>query len=90
VVANNVAHPEFHGSYSIKDVLTPLAPELSYEGLAVADGMTASVELAGLMLNGAALSAGERAQKRADLLEYCKMDTWAMVRLVDALEGLVA
>jgi hypothetical protein len=31
--------------------------------------------------------AGERGKTRQDLLEYCKKDTWAMVRLLDALRG---
>jgi hypothetical protein len=88
VVERHVAHPGFHGSYSIKDVLTPLVPDLGYEGMEVADGMTASVELARLMRNADGLSPEERAAKRSALLAYCEMDTWAMVRLVERLEEL--
>ncbi|MHB1191937.1 MAG: DUF2779 domain-containing protein [Longimicrobiales bacterium] len=88
VLEKHVAHPAFHGSYSIKDVLTPLVPDLAYEGMEVADGMTANVELARLMRDGHGLSAEERAARRVALLEYCKLDTWAMVRLVERLEEI--
>jgi hypothetical protein len=88
VIQDNVAHPDFLGSYSIKDVLTPLVPELSYTDLEVSGGMTASVEIARLITHGHALDDDELAAKRAALLEYCKLDTWAMVRLVERLEEL--
>jgi hypothetical protein len=88
VIQDNVAHPDFLGSYSIKDVLTPLVPELSYADLEVADGMAASVEIAHLIRHGHELEAEEYAAHRNALLEYCKLDTWAMVRLVERLEEL--
>jgi hypothetical protein len=77
---------QFKGSYSIKNVLPVLAPELSYEGLEIADG-------------GAAMSAYHRmcavkddpkslAKIRKDLLAYCKLDTLAMVRILDCLGDL--
>ena len=34
VVRNNVYHPAFAGSYSMKSVLPALVPEMSYEGMA--------------------------------------------------------
>lgn len=46
VIRNHVYHPEFKGSFSLKDVLTPLVPELTYEDLVIMDGMRASVEIA--------------------------------------------
>jgi CRISPR/Cas system-associated exonuclease Cas4 (RecB family) len=88
VVAEHLAHPEFGGSYSIKDVLAPLVPDLTYEDLAVADGMVASVELAHLILNGDRMTEDERNSKREELRAYCRMDTWAMVRLLERLEEL--
>ncbi|MDP2958766.1 MAG: DUF2779 domain-containing protein [Longimicrobiales bacterium] len=88
VVQAHVAHPDFLGSYSIKDVITPLVPELGYDGMEVSDGMTASVELARLMRDGHLLPPEARAAKRGALLEYCELDTWAMVRLVERLEEL--
>ena len=88
VVEKNLAHPDFHGSYSIEDVLTPMVPDLTYDGLAVADGMTASVKLAQLMLEEDSLTPAQREAERRALLEYCKLDTEAMVRLLERLEEL--
>jgi len=89
VVGRNLAHPDFKGKTSIKYVLTPLVPELTYEGMDVADGMTASVRLARLILEPDTFSEEAREAERRALLEYCKLDTLAMVRLLERLEGLV-
>jgi hypothetical protein len=88
VVERHVAHPAFAGSFSIKDVITPLVPDLGYEGMEVADGMTACVELAHLLRDGHLLPPEERAAKRAALLAYCELDTWAMARLLERLEEI--
>ena len=88
VVERHVAHPAFGGSFSIKQVLPALVPDLSYDGLEIGDGLEASVELAHLLLRGEALSAEERQEKREALLEYCRLDTLAMVRLLKRLEEL--
>jgi predicted RecB family nuclease len=42
IVADNVAHPDFQGSYSMKAVAPALAPEVTYGDLDVADGGDAS------------------------------------------------
>src|SRR5437773_8060205 len=49
IVRNHVYHPGFGGSFSIKEVLPALVPELPYEALAVKDGKVAS-ELLNRML----------------------------------------
>jgi len=90
VVARNVAHPAFMGRTSIKYVLTPLVPDLSYEGMEVADGMAASARLATLIIEGDSLSPETREAERHALLEYCELDTLAMVRLLGRLEELAA
>ena len=41
--------PGMQGSYSIKMVLPALVPELSYEGMAIADGQAASYAFESLM-----------------------------------------
>src|SRR5918996_3074074 len=46
IVTNHVYHPQFRGSFSIKAVLPALVPDLSYEGLGVADGDTAITRFA--------------------------------------------
>jgi hypothetical protein len=78
-----VQHPQFLGRTSIKVVLPALVPDLSYEGLEIADGDTAMVVFA-LMAKGM-MGPEEMEQKRAELLEYCMLDTLAMVRLHEKL-----
>jgi hypothetical protein len=88
IVREHVYHPAFGGSFSLKEVLPALVPELSYDALAVNDGNVASALLNRLLLRNDPADAAERAALRANLLAYCKMDTWAMVKLVEALRGL--
>jgi uncharacterized protein DUF2779 len=88
VVRNHVYHPDFGGSFSLKRVLPALVPEMSYRGLAIAEGETASLELGRLLFHGDEMEAEERARLRADLLAYCHQDTWGLVRLLERLRGL--
>ena len=88
VVKNFVYHPDFEGSFSIKYVLQPLVPELSYNDLVIVDGLVASVEIARLLFIAGRIPPEERDRIRQDLLDYCERDTWAMVKLLEALRGL--
>jgi len=90
VVKNHVYHPAFEGSFSLKDILTPLVPGLDYEDLEIEEGGAASVKLARLMFVAHLIPAGERDTLRHDLLEYCKRDTWATVKLLERLRELAA
>ena len=74
--------PEMRGSYSIKYVLPALVPELSYNELDIKDGGNASNTFLS-MVNGS--FEGNVEQTRRQLLEYCKLDTYAMVKIVDKL-----
>jgi hypothetical protein len=71
------------GSASLKSVLPAFVPDLTYEGLAIANGEIASITynrcIRGLVPDE------EKAQIFEDLREYCKLDTLAEVRLVDVL-----
>jgi hypothetical protein len=87
-VRNCVYHPEFRGSFSLKDILTPLVPELTYDDLVIVDGRVASVEIARLLFVADKIPRHERDRVRQDLLNYCERDTWAMVRLVEELRKL--
>jgi hypothetical protein len=87
-VRNHVYHPDFGGSFSLKRVLPALVPEMSYRGLAIAEGETASLELGRLLFHGDEMEPEERARLRADLLAYCHQDTWGLVRLLERLRGL--
>jgi hypothetical protein len=89
IVREHVYHPEFFGSFSLKKVLPALVPGLSYAGLAIAEGGTAQVQLSRMYFDGA-MSADERAEIRAALLEYCELDTRAMVELERALVTLAS
>lgn len=74
--------PEMKGSYSIKYVLPALVPELSYQDLEIKEGGTASIIFA-QMASGE--YTGDYEKTRKDLLEYCKRDTYAMVRIYEVL-----
>jgi predicted RecB family nuclease len=88
VVKNCVYHPDFRGSFSLKDILTPLVPELTYNDLVIVDGRVASVEIARLLFVADKIPKHERDRVRKELLEYCERDTWAMVKLVECLREL--
>jgi len=85
-VTEFVSHPDFKGSYSIKKVLPVLVPELSYQGLAVRDGDTAITRFA-RMARGE-IAGADVAPTRQQLLDYCKLDTLAMLRLHEAMRQL--
>ncbi|MCK5839591.1 MAG: DUF2779 domain-containing protein [Bacteroidales bacterium] len=76
--------PEMRGSYSIKYVLPALVPSLSYKDLEVQNGGMASLTYASLYNDGDGKSVRE---KRDGLLEYCKLDTLAMVEILKVLES---
>ena len=88
VVRSFVYHPDFRGSFSIKYVLQPLVPDLSYDDLVIVNGLAASVEIARLLFVAGRIPKDERDRVRRDLLNYCERDTWAMVRLLEALRAL--
>ena len=90
VVRDHVYHPGFLGSFSLKYVLTPLVPDLTYDDLIIVDGRIASVEIARLLFVAGKIPPEEHDRVRRDLLEYCKRDTWAMVRLLGRLRELAS
>ena len=77
---------DFFGSASIKSVLPVLISELSYEKLAIHEGGTASRIWKELVFDGK--YAEKKEQVRKDLLEYCRMDTLAMVQLFKFLSKI--
>ena len=83
VIRNHVYHPAFAGSFSLKDVLPALVPELTYEGMAVANGQDAGIAWQSLVKE--TLDQTERDRIRKALLEYCGKDTLALVRLLETL-----
>jgi hypothetical protein len=76
---------KMQGSYSIKYVLPALIPELSYKDLKINEGGLASIAFESLYYETDLMRI---ADTRANLLEYCKLDTFAMVKLLEKLETL--
>ena len=83
IIRDDYYHPGFHGSYSIKKVLPVLVPGLGYDGMAIGNGLDASAVYAG-MARGK-YDEQEMEEIRRQLLEYCCLDTMAMVRLEEGL-----
>jgi hypothetical protein len=77
--------PKFRGSYSIKNVLPVMRPEMSYEHLRIKEGTAAAAMW--LSLQDAQVLAEERDGIREGLLEYCAMDTMAMVEIFRMLKS---
>ncbi|MDB4874806.1 MAG: hypothetical protein JWM41_1252 [Gemmatimonadetes bacterium] len=88
IVRDHVYHPQFGGSFSLKKVLPALVPELTYDGLAIAEGLTAQVQLSRMIFERAEMTDEERREIRDDLLKYCELDTQAMVALEARLRAL--
>lgn len=81
-------HKNFYGSASLKKVLPAVVPSLSYAKLNIHEGMMASNSWYE-MINP------ETDKKRKkeiynDLLEYCELDTLAMVEILKELKRVVA
>jgi hypothetical protein len=78
-------HWEMEGSYSQKVVLPLMVPELTYDGMEVGDGMMAMDAYFAMC---GAKDPEEIARTRSNLLEYCKLDTLGMVRILDRLREI--
>lgn len=74
--------PQMKGSYSIKNVLPALVPELSYKDLEIQEGGTASLVYMSLYSDPDPASV---AAKRENLLRYCALDTLSMVRILEKM-----
>jgi hypothetical protein len=80
-------HPDFKGKTSIKYALPALVPELSYKKLEIKEGGTASNTWNQIVTGGYSKEDAEKQKK--NLLEYCKLDTFAMVKIFEHLRDLV-
>lgn len=79
-------HHAMKGSASIKNVLPALVPEMDYATLSIGNGAMAMAKYESL---SASNDMFEIAQIREDLKEYCKMDTLAMVRILQVLQKAI-
>ena len=82
VIKKNFYHPQFHGSFSLKQVLPVLVPSMSYGALSVRDGEAASLAYVESIMTS---DEQRRKELQAGLLAYCGQDTLAMVELRRAL-----
>jgi len=83
VIRRNTRHPDAAGRSSIKYVLPAWCPGLTYADMNIGDGQTASVRYL-RVVKGLADEA-EATSTLADLVEYCALDTYAMVRLLEEM-----
>ena len=87
VARTGLYHPSFVFSASIKSVAPALCPDVTYNDLdGIADGASASTAF-WLMASGR-VDARTVTRIRSSLRAYCQRDTWAMVRLHEALVHL--
>ena len=77
--------PEMKGSFSIKAVLPALVPELSYDDLDINEGGLASIAYESLQTETDLMVIAEI---KKQLLEYCKLDTLGMVKILEKLESI--
>ncbi len=78
---------DFCGSASIKSVLPVLVHELSYKALGIQEGASAQRLWMEAVLDGKREE--QKQQILEDLMEYCKLDTLAMVEIYRKLVGVV-
>lgn len=84
VVREHTYHPAFAGSYSIKSVLPALVPTMTYAGMEIANGQNAGLAWESLVRGG--LDGDERNRIRKALLNYCALDTFALLRLLETFQ----
>jgi len=78
-------HPAMKGSHSIKSVLPALFPDFNHNNLAISDGAMAMSAFEQLQTE---TDIFKIAELRENLLEYCKLDTLAMVKIFEFIENL--
>ncbi|MCG6536424.1 MAG: DUF2779 domain-containing protein [Syntrophales bacterium LBB04] len=78
----DIYHWQQSGSWSLKYVLPAMLPEMTYDHLEIQDGGMASEAFSTMNLSD---DPEEVERIRKALLEYCRMDTLAMVRILEKL-----
>ena len=76
-----------NGSYSIKYVLPSLVPEFE-EAYKELDGVQNGSQAMNAFARLASLEEDEKQKLRNSLLAYCKLDTLAMVKILEKLKGI--
>jgi hypothetical protein len=78
--------PTMQNSYSLKLVLPALVPELSYDDMVISNGSDASEAFYNLRFEN---DESKIKNTRKALLDYCGLDTLAMVKLLEKLKSIV-
>lgn len=86
IIKTNTRHPKAAGRSSIKYVLPAWCPDLSYAGMNIGDGQTASLRY--LRVVRGETSDVEAEIILGDLKAYCGLDTYAMVKLLERMQAL--
>ena len=86
LVKDNYYHPGFKGSFSIKGVLPVMVRGYGYSDLAIGEGESASATFVDIVEGR--VDEYELADVQSDLLEYCKRDTEAMLKIWQRLEAI--
>jgi hypothetical protein len=79
---NHYYHPDMKGSWSIKEVLPTIAPELDYSNLEVSDGAMAQEAYKEAIHSQTTPERKEEVQNA--MLKYCEHDTIAMLKIVQS------
>jgi CRISPR/Cas system-associated exonuclease Cas4 (RecB family) len=87
IISRYFYHPVFRGSTSIKRTLPVLVPDLSYEDMEIADGYSAMAAFA-YLARGRYKKKKEVIAMKRTLLEYCRLDTLAMVKMHEYLANV--
>jgi len=82
----SIYHWQFDGVYKLKVVLPVLVPELSYTNLEISDGGAASSAWLEMIQTN---DEKEKTTIRNQLLEYCHLDTVAMVRILEKMKSML-
>lgn len=83
LIRRYVAWPEFRARTTIKNVLPAIAPHLDYKQLNISNGGEAMALYTRAIRNPSPTVEDQKIFD--DLIEYCNLDTWAMVEIYRAL-----
>lgn len=75
--------PKFKGSWSIKNILPVISPDLTYHDMEVSNGTEAMITWEEIVYGKK--SNEEKDAMKNNLLKYCELDTYAMIRIWEAM-----
>lgn len=79
-------HPKMKGSTSIKNVATAFCNDINFDALPISNGQLASIAFESLQQENDMFRILEL---REQLEAYCKLDTWAMVRIWQEMNRMI-